>query len=212
MFGVKGTKSSLGSDTHLLDEINEDADLVKVLMDKGGIPFVKTNVPVLCFSYHSSNHIFGTGENPWNRGWSIGGSTGGEAGLIAANCSPFGIGSDAGGSMRVPASFCGIVSFMPTPKRVSLYGHWAYTGSHHYQIEPAHICVGPMTRNVDDAKLIFEISLNTQDLNKALVKVPFNNSLFEETQNRKLKVGVLVGIEKLHGLCPSVIWAQKEVS
>ena len=66
MFGVKGTKSSLGSDTHLLDEINEDADLVKVLIDKGGIPFVKTNVPVLCFSYHSANHIFGTGENPWN--------------------------------------------------------------------------------------------------------------------------------------------------
>jgi len=155
MFNVKGTKSSLGSDTHLLENINEDADFVTVLKNKGAIPFVKTNVPVLCFSYHSSNHIFGTGENPWNWGRTIGGSTGGEAGLIAANCSPFGIGSDAGGSLRVPASFCGVVSFMPTPKWVSLYGHRVYTGAHHYHIEPAHVCLGPVTWNVDDAKLIF---------------------------------------------------------
>ena len=70
---------------------------------------------------------------------------------------------------------------MPSPKRVSLYGHRVYTGAHHYQVEPAYICIGPIARNVDDAKLLFELSLNTLDLNKSLVKVPYNNELYYET-------------------------------
>ena len=81
---LKGTKSSVGSDTHLLDEITEDADIIRVLIEYGAIPFVKTNIPVMVFSYHTSNHIFGTGENPWNRGRSVGGSSGGCAGLVSS--------------------------------------------------------------------------------------------------------------------------------
>jgi len=196
----------------LLEEINEDAHIVTILKEHGGIPFVKSNVPIMAFSYHTSNHIFGTGENPWNWGRSIGGSCGGEAGLVSSKCSPFGIGSDAGGSIWVPSSFCGIVGFVPTAKWVSLYGHRVYTGAHHYAVEPANILIGPLARNVEDANLVFKLSLDTHRLNQALVKVPYNQDLYDQTQNQKLKIGVWMGIEKLHGLCPSITRALKETS
>lgn len=166
----------------------------------------------MAFSYHTENHIFGRGENPWNRGRSVGGSSGGCAGLVAANCTPFSIGADVGGSLRVPASFCGVTSFVPTPKRVSLYGNLVYTGNHHHTVEPAHILIGPMTWNVDDAKLLFKLSCETQRLNPALVKVPFNEELYEETLNKTHKFGMLMGVDWIHGLCPTVIRAQKEVA
>lgn len=60
-FALKGCKFSSGTDTHLLEEFSEDAHIIQILWEQGAIPFVKTNVPVMAFSYHTENHIFGWG-------------------------------------------------------------------------------------------------------------------------------------------------------
>jgi Asp-tRNA(Asn)/Glu-tRNA(Gln) amidotransferase A subunit family amidase len=71
----------------------------------------------------STNYLYGNAENPYNKDRCAGGSSGGEGGLIAARCSPLGMGSDIGGSIRNPGAMNGITSFKPTSGRISFYGH-----------------------------------------------------------------------------------------
>ena len=78
------------------------------------IPFVLTNVPQGFLSYTSANTVYGKTLNPHDLTRTPGGSSGGEAALMAAGGTPFGTGSDLGGSMRIPAAFCGLVSLKPT--------------------------------------------------------------------------------------------------
>lgn len=84
-------------------------------MEEGGIPFVKTNLPPLSTGYYTSSPNWGTCRNPWDTKRNPGGSSGGESGLICSGCSPFGLASDSGGSLRSPANATGICSFMATP-------------------------------------------------------------------------------------------------
>ena len=87
------------------------------------IPFIRTNVPPLLSTYSSGNQLWGIAKNPWDKGRTSGGSSGGEAALIASKCSPLGIGSDIGGSLRNPAEFCGIYTIKPCSQRLSPMGH-----------------------------------------------------------------------------------------
>lgn len=79
-------------------------------------------------TFDSSNFVYGSCRNPWDQTRVVGGSTGGEAALISSRCSPLGIGSDIGGSIRIPAAFCGITSLKPTWNRLSFKGHTRYCG------------------------------------------------------------------------------------
>lgn len=83
------------------------------------IPFVRSNVPQLGMIFDCNNFVFGRSKNVWNVRRSVGGSSGGEAGLIAASCSPIGLGSDIAGSLRIPASFCGVHSLKVGETRLS---------------------------------------------------------------------------------------------
>jgi Asp-tRNA(Asn)/Glu-tRNA(Gln) amidotransferase A subunit family amidase len=83
---------------------------------------VKGNVPQLVFALHSDNKIYGRAMNPYDINRTTGGSTGGDAGLIAAKCVPMALGSDIGGSIRAPSHFCGIYGFKPTPQRLTYKG------------------------------------------------------------------------------------------
>ncbi|KAJ7694086.1 amidase signature domain-containing protein [Mycena rosella] len=91
-----------------------DADIVAILESAGAVPIAKTNIPQTMFSFECSNPIFGRTTNPYNEGYTSGGSSGGEAALIAMDGVALGVGSDTGGSMRIPAAFC---SFKPSPLR-----------------------------------------------------------------------------------------------
>lgn len=82
----------------------EDGLTIKLIKLAGGIPFVKTNIPQLGMSFESANRIYGVTLNPWDKTRYPGGSSGGEAVCVATRCSPLGIGSDLGGSIRSPAS------------------------------------------------------------------------------------------------------------
>src|SRR5690606_15854793 len=92
----------------------EDADAVALLRAAGAIPFGKTNLPAGASDWQSFNPIYGISRNPWNPERTVGGSSGGAAGAVAAGFTAFELGSDIGGSIRIPAHFCGVFGHKPT--------------------------------------------------------------------------------------------------
>lgn len=101
---------------------SRDCDVVALLKTAGAIPIVKTNVPQTMFSFECCNPVFGRTVNPYNGAFTSGGSSGGEGALLSMDGSALGLGSDVGGSLRIPAAFCGIYSLKPSPLRVSSVG------------------------------------------------------------------------------------------
>jgi fatty acid amide hydrolase len=100
---LKGMSSTAGTTIrHRIIE-SEDGLYASVLRKGGLIPFVKSNLAQLVMTYESTNHLFGRARNPGNQKRTTGGSSGGEGGLIASRCSVVGIGSDVGGSIRIPS-------------------------------------------------------------------------------------------------------------
>lgn len=114
LFKQKGYLSTVGCAFLCDDFADEDAVLVKLVLKAGGIPLVRGNVPQTALSINTANLVFGEAQNPNDRTRSCGGSSGGDAGLVASKCVPIGFGTDIGGSLRFPAVFCGIMGFKPT--------------------------------------------------------------------------------------------------
>ncbi|CDW91491.1 amidase family protein [Stylonychia lemnae] len=108
---IKGVASTVGCSflTNNIDQ--EDANIVKVIRQEGGIPFVKSNVPQMTLSLHTDNPIFGQAQNPYDETRNTGGSSGGEGGLLAARCSPIGIGTDILGSLARLRTSCEIWAY-----------------------------------------------------------------------------------------------------
>jgi Asp-tRNA(Asn)/Glu-tRNA(Gln) amidotransferase A subunit family amidase len=130
-----------------------DAPVVSLLLRAGAIILGKTNVPEMAMDYRSENEVFGRTNNPWDMSCVPGGSSGGEAAAIASGCSAAGVGSDLGGSIRVPSHFCGIAGLKPTPGRISGSGHFPPN------IGPFSLgaSLGPMARRVEDLALMFKV-------------------------------------------------------
>jgi Asp-tRNA(Asn)/Glu-tRNA(Gln) amidotransferase A subunit family amidase len=132
----------------------EDSILVSLLKSAGAIPFCRSNVPQCLMLPESDNAIWGTSANPWHRGRTPGGSSGGEAALVAARASPLGIGTDIGGSIRIPAHCCGVYGFKPTPARISSRGIAVpRPGGVSGQIAVKSVA-GPIARCVSDIALV----------------------------------------------------------
>ncbi len=151
---VEGTKTTAGTlGRRDAGPALRDATLVARLRAAGGIPITKTNLPDLLFSFETDNLIYGATNNPYDLARTPGGSSGGEAALLASCGSPLGLGSDALGSVRVPAAFCGVVSLKPTSGRLPRTGHVPPAGG---WIE-ALWQIGPMARRVEDVELAMEL-------------------------------------------------------
>ena len=101
---------------------SEDSLIVHVLRQAGAIPICRGNVSQVMMLPESSNNIWGTTLNPWDLSRTPGGSSGGEGALVAMKCVPLAVGSDIGGSIRIPATYCGVTGFKPTPSRLSMEG------------------------------------------------------------------------------------------
>jgi fatty acid amide hydrolase len=121
-FQQKGYDCSMGIAARCFRPYPEDGLLVKALKDAGAVPFVRSNIPQLLMMPESENIVWGVCANPWDPTRTSGGSSGGEASLISARCSVSGLGSDIGGSIRIPAHYTGICGFKPTPMRMSARG------------------------------------------------------------------------------------------
>jgi amidase len=152
-FDVEGLPTLAGSRGRLGHRATEDSAAVARLRAEGAVILGKTNTPELLASYETDNAVTGRTNNPWDLERTPGGSSGGEAAAIAAFCSPGGIGSDGGGSIRVPAHFCGICGLKPTPGRISTIGHFPSLGY------PGGLTgvAGPMARTAEDLRLLFSV-------------------------------------------------------
>lgn len=119
--------------------------------------------------------------NPWNADRASGGSSGGEAGLIASRGSPIGLGTDAIGSVRIPASWCGIHSFRATSKRCSKIGRFSASGSEIDIFREIEAVIGPLSNSVDD--LIYFMKAvygHFKEFDTFSIDSPFNQELFNE--------------------------------
>jgi len=130
-----------------------DAPLVSRLKSAGAIVLGNTTVPEFLMAWETDSALYGRTNSPWDVTRTPGGSSGGEAAAIASCCSAGGIGSDGGGSIRVPAHFSGICGLKPTPGRVPATGHYPPS------VGPFALLgvVGPMARTVADLALLFEV-------------------------------------------------------
>jgi len=162
-----------------------DAPLVARLRAAGAILLGNTNTPEYLMAYETDNLLSGKTSNPWNLERSAGGSSGGEGAAIAAGCSAGGVGSDGGGSIRVPAHFCGICGLKPTPGRIPATGHFPDGGGAFGWIG----VVGPMARTVADVGALFEVMVGPDPGDALSAPVPVR--AVSEKDVRGLRVGVL---------------------
>jgi amidase len=133
-----------------------DATAVARIRRAGAVIVGKTNLPMLAMDFQCNSPLLGRGNNPWDLQRTPGGSTGGGAAAVASGMSPLEIGSDIGGSVRIPAHYCGICSLKPTEHRVSTAGHipeppGAPRGVRHMAT------VGPLARSVGDLRVALQI-------------------------------------------------------
>jgi amidase len=152
---VFGYKNSYGS--HLYDDYQPEAEgtCVTRLREAGAVILGLTNSPELLTAYESDNLIYGRTNNPFDQTRSSGGSSGGEAAIIASNGSPLGLGTDGGGSIRVPAHYCGIAGLKPTQGLIPLTGIALPFGGPGC-LQAFGTC-GPMARFVDDLTLMLSV-------------------------------------------------------
>ena len=122
-FDVAGLSSTRGHVEALAHHAGTSSLAIRRLEAAGAVVFGKTNVPVDLADWQSYNPLYGTTCNPWNRDHSPGGSSGGSAAALAAGLTGLELGSDIGGSIRVPAHFCGVYGHKPSYGIVSLKGH-----------------------------------------------------------------------------------------
>ncbi|XP_059196404.1 fatty-acid amide hydrolase 1-like [Centropristis striata] len=184
-YGYKNHDSSCGLTINLDQPAQKDCVLVEVLKRQGAIPFVKTNLPQGLLCYDCGNPIYGQTLNPHNLQKTCGGSSGGEGALIGGGGSVLGLGSDIGGSIRIPASFCGICGFKPTPGRLSLKGfNPLYRGQ-----KSILSSVGPMARDVDSLALCMQALLcdHMFSLDPTVPPIPFDAQIYQSS--RPLRIG-----------------------
>ncbi|NXI72885.1 VDHAP protein, partial [Anseranas semipalmata] len=187
--GHKGQLSTCGLVQYLDTAEQEDSVLVKVLKRQGAIPFAKTNVPQSLFNYDCSNTIFGQTLNPLNHQKTPGGSSGGEGALIAGGGSILGIGSDVGGSIRLPSSFCGLCGLKPTAKRLSAWHTPLLTMDICSCPMPVPSALGPMARDVDSLALCMKALLCEEmfRLDPTVPPIPFNEEVY--SSSAPLRIG-----------------------
>ena len=141
---VKGVRTTFGSKLFEHNVTQEDAPGVERLRNAGAIFVGRTNSPEFGWKGVTDNRVFGITRNPWNPKLTPGGSSGGASAAVATGMGPVGIGTDGGGSLRIPASFCNVFGFKPSFGRVPNYPAGAGAALRH---------IGPITRTVADAAL-----------------------------------------------------------
>ncbi|XP_007944913.1 fatty-acid amide hydrolase 1-like [Orycteropus afer afer] len=178
-FDCMGHDSTCGLIQFLEKPAAKDGVIVKVLKAQGAIPFVKTNIPQTLFSFDCSNPIYGQTLNPLNLKKIPGGSSGGEGALLAERGSILGMGTDTGGSIRIPASFCGVYGLRTTGYRLSYTGvASAVKGK-----KSVTTVAGPMARDVESLALCLRVLLSEDmhQLDPTVPHMPFREEVYSST-------------------------------
>jgi amidase len=189
LLNVKGQCTTAGYVSYARKPQKEqDSGVVELLRNAGAILYCKTNNPQSMMSLETVNNIYGRTVNPWNNKIGPGGSSGGEGALVAMHGSPLGIGTDVGGSIRVPAAYCGVYGFKPSAKRVSMRGSdYTMRGQ-----ESILAVAGPLGHSVDDLELFFQVNSDAKPwLREPLLRMPWRSQI-SEMQTQKLKIGIML--------------------
>ncbi len=202
---IKGLATVCGHRARLSHRAGKNALCVDRLLGAGAVVLGKTNTPEVLMNWETFNDVYGVTRNPWDLDRTAGGSSGGESAAIAAGMSAGGIGSDGGGSIRLPAGLTGICGLKPTPGRVPATGHFPPVG------HPGGLLgvIGPMARTVEDVAILFEAVSGHSDSD------PFSVPFQRQTILPKVKVGYLEHpdvnlalsfIERETGVFPGQAW------
>ncbi|KAF5316046.1 hypothetical protein D9619_006208 [Psilocybe cf. subviscida] len=178
---IEGYDAAVGFSQWANKPATKNADVIKQLLDAGAVLYVKTNIPQTMFAFECSNPIWGRTTNPWNENYTCGGSSGGEGALIAMDGSPVGIGTDIGGSLRIPAAYCGIFSLKPAAGRVSYHGARGPVPGFDGIVSVA----GPMARSVKDLEIVARTLFGGPSTTDYIPPLPFR----EVSIPKKLKFG-----------------------
>lgn len=171
--------------SHILEGFKPpyDATVIKKLRD-AGTPFLgHANMDEFAFGSSTESSYYGVTRNPWNLDCVPGGSSGGSAAAVAAQEAIWALGSDTGGSIRQPASFCGVVGLKPTYGRVSRYGLIAFASSLDQ--------VGPITKDVEDNALLLNLIAGHDEMDSTSAEIPvpnFTKALTGDIKNLKIAI------------------------
>ena len=202
-FDVDGMVSVNGTSALVNNRVSTDAALVKRLKEAGAIMIGKTNAPFTLMDWQSNNKWYGQTNNPHHLDHVPGGSSGGSAAALASGFSPLEIGSDVGGSIRVPAHFCGVCGLRPTEGALPSRGHAAIPkGGHGMVPEMPRIgrlmtVVGPLARSVEDLLFLTEVLWGKEMEYGEVAPVPFTSSGWEESQGLKIAYSTIMGGREL---------------
>lgn len=175
-----GIRTTFGSPLYADHVPSEDAAVVKRIKQAGAIVVGKTNTPEFGAGANTVNRLFGATRNPWNLALTVGGSSGGGAAALASGMLPLAEGTDFGGSLRVPAAFCGVVGLRPTPGVVPRFPAplpWDFGTVH-----------GPMARTAEDTALLLQAMIGDDDrLTPISARAPWRNVASAVAQTGSLK-------------------------
>ncbi|MFL6257435.1 MAG: amidase [Pyrinomonadaceae bacterium] len=181
-FETEGIVSAGGTSGRAAYVPEQDAAGVARLKAAGAVILGKTNVPEISLAFESDNLVYGRTHNPYDTSRTPGGSSGGEGAAIASGMSPLGLGSDAGGSIRVPAHFCGIAGLKPTTGRTPRTGHFPPMGG----LLDSIWQIGPLARRVEDLALALPLLCGTDWRDPTVAPVPLGDH--REVDLKKLRV------------------------
>lgn len=212
-FNVKGYDTTLGYVGRAFDPAEEDATVVKMLKSLGAVVVAKTNLPQSIMWCETDNPLWGLTTNPYNHDYTPGGSTGGEAVLIAGGASMLGMGTDIGGSIRIPSHMMGIYGFKPSVSLVDPHtplpiciGYFAnesfiqsarlpYNGVPVSTEGQEHVpsSVGPMARSLSMIQLAMKSLIDAKpwQLDSRCAPIPWREDLYRDVTSRPLVIGVL---------------------
>jgi len=185
LFDTAGIRTTAGSKFFAENIPDQDAFVVEKLKQAGAIIVGKTNTHEIALGVTGNNPYYGAARNPWDTTRIPGGSSSGSAIAVATGMALGALGTDTGGSIRIPASLCGIVGFKPTFGRVSLRGVFPLSWNLDH--------VGPLAKCVKDAALILQVLSVYDPVDPASVKMPgddYAGHLVEAVQGRKIALGV----------------------
>ena len=185
LFCTQGVRTTCGS--RMLDNFIApyDATVVKRCADAGLVMLGKTNMDEFAMGSSNENSYYGPVHNPWDASAVSGGSSGGSAAAVAARLIPAATGTDTGGSIRQPASFCGITGLKPTYGRVSRWGMIAFASS----LDQG----GPLTRSAEDAALLLQVIAGFDPKDSTSIEEPVPN--YQVTLNDDLS-GLKIGLPR----------------